>query len=276
MSRFTRRSADVDLLWTLCRGFARKDAEQQLVMALEAYIDDSRDGLNRKIFVLGGLIASGEMWVGLSNDWLELLNQKPKLERLHTTEMLRTKAGTDRVLQFMRCIESYSNNSIAVGIPLDEVRSACDRFGLKFDLTWVYMLAFQKIAKELHKRYNVKEDKIKIIFSEQNEKIPILKAWIAMEERNLLPPHLLDEPRFENDRKVRPLQAADLYVWLYRRHYEETGKLMLPVLFGIPSKPRLRIKKTQWFSSGIFDSISIGNYVKSLTDLGITDVSDLK
>jgi hypothetical protein len=72
-------------------------------------------------------------------------------------------------------------------------------------------------------------EQIDFIFDDQSEKSVILATWDEHLDNQTpeVRSHYGSTPRFENDQKFLPLQAADLWAWWVREWYEEDA-IVLP------------------------------------------------
>lgn len=208
-------------------------------MVFQAFIDDSRDPAGT--FVLAGHIASAEAWVAFSKDWEEMLpyGTRSKSGDFHfkMAEMAFNPERMARVPNFYRIIEHHVLMSVSCTLNTNDLERAKARVyvpDLKIDWGYFdnpYMVAFRCLMDMFHTKKDTLEkiipvsEPVDFIFDMQTERKPILAAWEDyIRER---PEHLRERygsaPRFEDDRKFLPLQAADLWAW-WVRHWHKEGR----------------------------------------------------
>lgn len=205
--------------------------------AYQAFIDDSRDRSGN--FVLAGHIASAEQWIQFTKDWEEMLlhavRDKDGQFHFKMTEMAATPERMARVQAFYRIIERHVLMSVSCRINVNELARAKSRIfvhNLRIDWDYFnnpYMVAFRGLMDMFHThRKSVEKlipmgEQVDFIFDEQSEKKMIWDAWdeYIQERSDELRPLYGSAPRFENDKKFLPLQAADLWAWWIRRWHEE-------------------------------------------------------
>jgi hypothetical protein len=100
------------------------------VMSMQAFIDDSQsDG---QVLVLAGYLASAEQWEKFSVDWQELLDMRPRWERLKMIEIAgsKDKERWERAGWFYRIIERYAAAFVAVAVELEPLKLAARDAGM--------------------------------------------------------------------------------------------------------------------------------------------------
>lgn len=199
-------------------------------MALQAYIDDSRQG---DWFVLAGHIATAEAWSALSREWERLLRTHGTLApngvyHFKMTEMAMNPERMARVPAFYRLIEEHVICSVSVSFRRSDLERARSRIYVPgySSIGWgilenPYRMAFRVLMDMFHghrdKRVQVGvplTEKTDFYFDNQSEKVDILTTW---EQYLSMRGHMKDRfgatPRFEDDKDFLPLQAADLWAW---------------------------------------------------------------
>jgi hypothetical protein len=220
-------------IWTrVCHFPGKQRRKRQLLMA-RAYIDDSIRGA---AFVMAGYIAPAEAWAAFSDEWLSVLNMKPRLKRFKMKEALNwsEQQWNERLPLFYRVIEDHVTAGVAISIPYDEYRRV---FAGRKYVSTPYHFAIRDImgalATHQHKLHIA--EPIDFIFDKGgSEKIRnIWKNWIktAPEE---VKPLLGSPPDFLDDVVVKPLQAADFHAWWVRRKEE------------MKINPNLKTRKVLW------------------------------
>ena len=211
-----------------------------MALNFQALIDDS---YTKEEFVLGGHIATAENWVQFSKDWEELLpfGTRAKNGAFHfkMKEMAGNPERMARVEVFYRVIENYVSASISCRINQIEFAQAYERAqSFAFRMNWSvdfakwknpYYFLFRGLMDRFHDhRELIKpaiplEEQVDFIFDNQAEKSFILAAWdeIVANRPEEFHKYYGATPRFEDDQKFLPLQAADLWAWWVREWYEE-------------------------------------------------------
>jgi hypothetical protein len=235
-----------DRVWAQVTGLAPSGAVRRFLMALnfQAFIDDSVTGPSPdREFVLAGHIAPAEAWAKFAKEWEELLPSGTIAENgnfhFKMSEMGQTPERMERVPPFYWLIENHVTMSVSCRMNLTDFQKARERvrsmalgFGLVIDFVrWnnPYYVVFRglidvfHLERELIKSEIPLDEQVDFIFDDQSEKSFILAAWdeyLAAREDDIRD-YYGATPRFENDQKFLPLQAADLWAWWVRRWYEE-------------------------------------------------------
>jgi Protein of unknown function (DUF3800) len=185
------------------------------------------------VFVLAGFIARADLWVKFSNEWSDVLNERPAIEYLKMNEAAKL------VGQFRRWSETARDEKLRKLVNV-LVRNAPRRA-----IHFTYNIAdFQKYRapRSLPPMANpyfegalgimagvcydeidlgVPEE-VEIIFDEHVIFRPRLHMWYPLLKAGL---ELYDpamkgvlplQPRFKDDKRFAPLQAADIVAWLFR------------------------------------------------------------
>lgn len=198
---------------------------------LQAHIDESiADG---KVLALAGYVAPAETWADFSDEWQKLLDMSPRMEFFKMSQMAQSDEGMERSSWFYyHGIEPFVSAAVSCVIHIDELKSAVQTFPWPQRIQEVerlenpYYFGFKAIMNHLAQDRKILRlnEPIDFVFDERSEKTPILRAWDALKESAVsrLPEFLGDDPVFKDEKKVLPLQAADLYAW-WIRNWEEKG-----------------------------------------------------
>ena len=162
-------------------------------------------------------------------------------------EMAKSTERLSRVGAFYRIIEKHNPIAISIRIDVKELKNARDRiWALGTHINWYpfdnpYVFTFRCLMDGFHARRSEfanligADDAVDFIFDQQSEKKIILSFWDEyVASRNEKDRKLYGTtPRFEDDKKFLPLQAADLWAWWTRHWYEqgvegESQKFNLP------------------------------------------------
>jgi hypothetical protein len=202
----------------LC-GLPSDIARRRLILVLKAFIDESGKG-DPPIFVMAGFIARAEQWASFNDAWREALSEPPHLEFFHLTEAVRT-GDFARIRKLVQIIKQHVLTGLAVTVFHDDYSAIYRRrVSRRIDRPYFHMyhsimaLAFQW---EINNGIN---EQIDFIFDEQNEESDFLQS-IFTNIVAMAPPEMKEwfgnRPIHADDKKVLPLQAADLLAGSLRR-----------------------------------------------------------
>lgn len=230
-------SAAGDRVRSLVSGLPGDKSRLHGFMVLQAIIDDSKDGFQEKVFILGGYIATAEAWASLAVDW------EAHLKELNITSYKFSRG--DRVsdswidASFYRIIEHH-NVPVWIDIIIDikvlnEVvdqihweRPNGEMTPLEKMFRNPYYLASKALMRNVfgHAKEMGFSEPIDFIFDEQtHEKVALIDAWEYF--KKTMPDEIKSMmgaiPKFEDDEKFLPLQAADLAAGHIRQYEENVG-----------------------------------------------------
>lgn len=228
-------SAAADAVRELVVGVAPSVAGKRLLVALQAYIDDSvGEGGN---YVLAGHIASADAWEAFSRDWEKTLPMGLRDKDgwyFKMSEMAASPERMERVPAFYRVMEDHILLSVSVHFKIADLAAAQRRiFVPRAPIDWgdfanPHFFAFRGLLDMFHLHREMIEDKIPLdqpvdfIFDDHSAKKPLLQAWDDYLDRRKA--HIRKRygatPIFRDDRQFLPLQAADLWAWWVREWYE--------------------------------------------------------
>lgn len=199
---------------------------------MEAYIDDSMtDG---RVLVFGGLIASAESWEAFSIAWQQCLDSAPwdvfKMSKVSHRCRGRKLEYAKRHYDIVR---EHVKGGICFVIPVAPLGKLAAYYGLKgTSAAKPYFWAFKGIINGVaqnQKAWGLTEP-VDFIFDERpdEEKNTIRDVW------NTYRATVSDEvypvtgrpPVFADDKKVLPLQAADMWAWSCRKTWLENDGII--------------------------------------------------
>lgn len=227
ISRWTGPAAEV---WALVCGLSPKEIERRVLVIWRAYLDDSGHREHSPFLVLGGWVAPITVWADFVPDWDKMCMLKPPIAYFkmneaakRTGEFLHWSAvrATQRVVAAYEVIEKWIPYQVSVIVELEP-------FYRIFTTKWIeqssinpYYLAFSAVLSGVAREQRKLgiEYPVDFIFDEQvMEKGKIVDAWGAFkinasdDTRELIG----SVPQFLDDKKFKPLQAADLIAWWIR------------------------------------------------------------
>lgn len=231
-------SPATDRVWEQVTGMPPSRAVRQVLMALQAFIDDS-SGQNGT-YVIGGYVASAESWAKFATEWERLLpsGTLAKNGKYHfkMNEMAALAERMDRVPAFFRVIEQHVAMAVHVKLNVADLERAKARIWVPAKtinwgfIAYPFIVSFRCLLDYLYGHREMFDtvlppgEQIDFIFDDQTEKKMIWKVWDEFVETrpdNYRANASGSPPRFENDQKFLGLQAADFWAWWVRKWYED-------------------------------------------------------
>jgi hypothetical protein len=218
----------------------------------QAVVDDSGSEPQSRIFVLAGFVGTSDDWTKFAPEWQAVLDLPPKLDYFKMTEAAnlgcqfsRAKGWDegkrdDRLAALCSVIKKYSDLTIQAGVRNDHfekyIRSIpTPERTLMIDSP--YVLVFTQIMLAMATfgdRVGI-EDACQFVFDQQRGFEGYAKmAWsntralVRSSARSDLARFVAPDPKFADDKTFLPLQAADLFAWHVRRHWDRNQVLMVP------------------------------------------------
>jgi hypothetical protein len=203
---------------------------------VRAFFDDSGIGQS-PVYCLAGLVSNAAVWAEFSNEWSTTLKSPPSLNYWKTTHAISFRGQFTRwdredrdqkLREFIEIISKYPVVPFAFTVNHGDW---IDVFGGHERLTpYAYMLmTVYRSLGEILAENGLSNEPVDFIFDNQPERISeITRNWSSFVDS--APSHyggtLKNFPIFENEKKVLPLQAADLVAWYVRKqeihHYQGT------------------------------------------------------
>lgn len=218
-------------------------------MTIQAFVDDSVSQVDGRNLVLAGYVHAAEKWLHFSDDWKRTLDSKPRIDYFRMVEaqnlngQFRNWVACDRDAK----VESlgkviYDHNPWSFECSVSQ--EAFDRIVkpvAPYDLKNPYMVCFYGAIVTLaryHEEYGVTTP-VDFTFDEQGPLGPFVVfwyEWIKEWQDPKISALLGITPVFQDDKKVLPLQAADLLAWHLRRRKESRHALesrpIMDYIFG--------------------------------------------
>ncbi len=211
------------------------------MLMLQAFVDDSKSEGKPPFFVLGGYIATAEVWAQFSADWQVELDRPRALKYFKFNEAFRKRpsgqfwgwdrqASLARAACFRAIIEKHDLQAFHIGVRVDHLEQAFAGLGKK----WLnpYYLSTSALIPELGRMPALMGQpgaRVDVIFDEQvMEKSTVMRAWEEIRADGSFtpdPPDLLthvlkNPPIWRDDEDVLPLQAADMHATWARIIFE--------------------------------------------------------
>ena len=199
--------------------------ENHTILVLQAHIDDSTsDG---QVLVLAGFISTAIKWAEFTVEWDEYLRLA------NMTEFKMAEMGmneTEIAAFFYRIAEKHALGVIACAVPIAPLAKVAGEFSNRPIDRNPYIFGFKAIVSlcAQYQREMGMNDPIDFIFDEKvGEDSVIHQAWkfyvdsVPEEDRQVTG----SMPIFRKSHIVKPIQAADLIAWWYRRMFLNTGEM---------------------------------------------------
>lgn len=206
-------------------------------MPMQAFIDESGIDGSGPVVVFAGYIGKAEDWAQFSDEWQAVLDKEPMIPifKMHDAAACQGAfAGWSRELRDHRLRQLVE---VIGRYPLTAIHCSMDIAGhatvLKREFRkplnhlyfWPFQVMISAVAYELVERSCT--ERFEIIFDANDKFGPSAKAWypvvrastqaIDADAYAIMPV----EPIFKTDDDFRPLQAADMLAWLFRRAWSE-------------------------------------------------------
>jgi hypothetical protein len=210
------------------------------LMILQGYFDDSGSEPQSRAFVLGGFVSTVDRWKLFSDEWQAVCQQEPSIRYF---KMAEAHSGTGefdgwpprlrdkKILDLAEVIKTHAMAQLDCALWRVDFEDFISRFSPTPEFRDPYFLCFYRIVMSVnsyHKRHHASAE-CDFIFDDQGSigKTAVmwwdwLKALVSEERRSLLG----SPPIFRDDKRVVPLQAADMYAWLARERivkHRDTG-----------------------------------------------------
>ena len=225
---------DKACLWMrrLYSGLPSDERHNRYLAVLQAFLDDSGRGKesDSKVFVVAGYTGPMENFNSFADDWQALLREEPVLDYVKGKEANALKgqfsgwtaaARDERVCRFISLIRKHRLIALSYAVPYREFNKILRE--PKGIMRYPYAVAFSTMVVWLMTSAEKKSEReeIELIFDQgmigRERAIRAayegIKGSMSKEALELL----VGKPRFEDDKRYLPLQAADLLAWHVRR-----------------------------------------------------------
>ena len=209
---------------------------------VEVYIDESIDATTGTL-VLAGYIASKRSWEAFSAEWAELLRPFGTLSKdgsyhFKMADMAQNRERMARLPVFLKTIERHVLGWLSISLNAMDLKRACARVQVPTralgSIDWggysnPQFIAMRCLLDSFHLHRNRFAHAIPLkrpvdfIFDQRPEAKAIMAMWDSYLAAR--PPEIRElyglQPRFVDDSKHLPLQAADLLAWWARKWVDE-------------------------------------------------------
>lgn len=202
----------------LC-GFEANRARRRLLLVLKAFIDESGK-TEPPVFVMAGFLARAEQWAAFNDEWRAVLDEPHPIEAFHMVDSEWT-GDRKRLGKLIDVIRRHVITGIAVTVFHDDYEAIFKgRVAKRMDRPYFLMYhSIMTLAMEWEIE-NGMDEPIDFIFDEQHGESDYLQS-IFTRIKEMAPPEIQrrfgSRPIHADDKKVLPLQAADILAWSLRR-----------------------------------------------------------
>jgi hypothetical protein len=220
----------------LFSGLPSDQRSSRYLVVLRAFFDDSGRGKesDSPVFVLAGYAGPVQNFLGFADDWQVIMREEPALAYLKGKEAnaldrnfkgWTEKQRDEKLEKLIGAIRKHDLIALSLTVTYRDfnrvLRKPKGLFKNPFGLAFAYVVAWLMNSAQV----KPEREEIELIFDQgviTREKT-IENAYKGL--KWALPKEALDllvgRPRFEDDKRHLPLQAADLLAWNVRRDYVE-------------------------------------------------------
>jgi Protein of unknown function (DUF3800) len=248
------------------------------------YIDESGFG-QKPVYVMAGFLATSQQWASFTSEWQKCLDTPPRIEFFHMDEAMgldgefrywRESARDDKLRDLSLVISRHTHFGFTCSLLHDDYVAVADGVQPGFPWLGVSKLDVKKLLRSpyFYLLYSTISEtvqwidelsmpgEIDFVFDEQvMEKLKVLGAWEDFKHGNWVARGVKQRvgrmPSFQDDKVVRPLQAADMLAWVCRRRWLEQLQ-GLPVL-ALPHHPEERgrglVRNFVWTADSLIDVV---------------------
>jgi hypothetical protein len=234
-------------------GYSLDDLRRKPMAFLQAYIDDSASDAGDRRLYFAGYINSAHKWRLFTDAWDDELKSSPSIKYLKMVEASNRRGefkdwkekdvneklkGLARVIRHFHPMSfefSASRKAFADLLAPHSPRNLSDpyfacNFGIVAMLSRHFAQAESRIPIEfIFDQQDGVDTSVDLFFEEMVKNLP-------KSARRLI--H--NKPRFQNDKDIKPLQAADMLAWHLRREHED-ALLLKRELTGLIRNPEMHL-----------------------------------
>lgn len=222
-----------DHIRALVSGYAECHWKNKILVMLQAFIDDSASDTGDQRLFLAGYVNTADQWIAFSNAWEEALKEHPAIEYFKMSEAHSLKGQFERwqekdrdakVSRLAKVIRDFDVLSIQVSVSRTDYNRII-RPVAPHGLGNAYFTLFYGVIITLtrtHQQMGITMP-VDFIFDEQGgmgQQTALFYDYVKSQQIPELQGLLGVQPIFRDDKKVMPLQAADMLAWKIRREHE--------------------------------------------------------
>lgn len=212
-------------------GYGKANRDSKVMVMFKAYFDDSGSDEGNKTLLLAGCVQRYSVWANFSIEWEAVLATEPSIRYFHMREARKLEGefahwkAKNRDAKIRRLAELAANYrpwTITAWISRKE-HDAILRPIAPFLLRQPYLSVFYAVIITLARWHY--DDGVTLpvdyVFDDQGAVGAEAVLWydqIKKWQKPEIAALMGSVPKFENDKQVLPLQAADMLAWHIRRH----------------------------------------------------------
>lgn len=213
-------------------GYSARGLLEKVLAVFKAYIDDSASDQDMREIVLAGYVQTCAVWEVFSDAWQAVLDASPSIRYFHMVEAQNLRgefkgwteeARDAKVAAFVDVIDRHEPWSVSCHMSLAQFDGIVRPIA-PYDLSYPYHYCMTAIVSTLA-RLHASEGwtgRIDFVFDDKSEVGPELAMFrrVIWETLDRAGRAVLGKLDHEDDTRVLPLQAADLFAWHVRRSGE--------------------------------------------------------
>jgi hypothetical protein len=194
---------------------------------MQAWIDDSGADLTSRVFVYAGFLSPASRWQGFSEEWEMQLREPPQIAyfKMHEASVGQgqfsnwTHSATNRKIEtLVKVICKHAESSLFATMSMGDYQGAIrEPKRVPRSIDFPQFLSFHGLVAGTLRKF---QRYIDFFFDEDKiHEHRILECWELVKQ--VIPPDIADflqpQPLFCDDKKFKPLQAADMLAWNMRK-----------------------------------------------------------
>lgn len=225
------RPRPADSVLSLVSGLPSNLREKQWMLTIQAFIDDSGSDGQSPAYVLAGFLATAGKWSKFTDVWVDKL-KAGNLDYCKMNEAMHLKGQFEsgwtlplrdqKILELADVIAEHASLKIGVSLHTQTYNEFVAELAPALEYRDPYFLCYYVLIHRLNTflMHLGEEVDCDVIFDEQGAIGANAAFWFdRMKELSaeMGRPLLINRPYFRDDKKFRPLQAADMFAWFARR-----------------------------------------------------------
>ncbi len=202
--------------------------KRRVLVAIQAYVDESEGKGKAPLFVFSALMAEAETWAVFSDRWAECLKESPRIAYFKMDEA----AGCDgqfygfsnserdrKLIKLCRAINDADLRELSCGLDITDFKITTKNSPKPISEPYFFpfhaiiaMVGFDLVERHQAEPFEIFFDENRIFGPRAKNWYPVIREMVDEPIRSLMPP----EPFFRSDIHTMPLQAADLTAWIVR------------------------------------------------------------
>lgn len=214
-------------------GYAPHDWQNKYMVVLRAFIDDSAADVGDKRLFLAGYIGSANHWIAFSHRWHIALREHPSIDYFSMADANALRGQFEGWNEADRDFKVYRLASVIGAAQLSSIECSISRTdyntliapNVPRGMRHPYFVCFYGVVITVARSLiGIPEaPPIDFVFDEQGPigaEAVFMYEWIKASSDPEISARMGSTPIFSDDKKVLPLQAADMLAWHLRREHE--------------------------------------------------------